>query len=399
MTMKLHEMQQRRDTIAREMRSLNETIGDAEWSPEQRSSWDGMTSELRSLDDKIKREVDLRAADNNFIDEHLRSDPDNQGNDEQRDAFDAYLRHGTNELSAEQRSALNEMRAQAASVGDKGGYTVPRTLLTKVVESMKQYGGIANVSQIIYTNSGNPIDWATSDGTAEEGELLGENAAGTEGDVTFGSATLGAKKLSSKIIRVSNELLADSGLDIEAFLGGRIAQRIGRGEAKHLIKGSGAGTPLQPRGLEVSVTGGVTGKTTMVLDYLDLTGLKHSVDPAYRASPKTRWAFNDSTLQAITEMKDSTGRPLWLPAVAGMAPSTILDHEYVIDQGIDGIGVGKKFMFFGDFDNFIIRRVNYMVIKRLVERYAEYDQTGFLAFHRFDCCLQDSAAIKALTGK
>lgn len=399
MTMKLHEMQQRRDTIAREMRSLNETIGDAEWSPEQRSSWDGMTSELRSLDDKIKREVDLRAADNNFIDEHLRSDPDNQGNDEQRDAFDAYLRHGTNELSAEQRSALNEMRAQATSVGDKGGYTVPRTLLTKVVESMKQYGGIANVSQIIYTNSGNPIDWATSDGTAEEGELLGENAAGTEGDVTFGSATLGAKKLSSKIIRVSNELLADSGLDIEAFLGGRIAQRIGRGEAKHLIKGSGAGTPLQPRGLEVSVTGGVTGKTTMVLDYLDLTALKHSVDPAYRASPKTRWAFNDSTLQAITEMKDSTGRPLWLPAVAGMAPSTILDHEYVIDQGIDGIGVGKKFMFFGDFDNFIIRRVNYMVIKRLVERYAEYDQTGFLAFHRFDCCLQDSAAIKALTGK
>lgn len=399
MTMKLHEMQQRRDTIAREMRSLNETIGDAEWSPEQRSSWDGMTSELRSLDDKIKREVDLRAADNNFIDEHLRSDPDNQGNDEQRDAFDAYLRHGTNELSAEQRSALNEMRAQAASVGDKGGYTVPRTLLTKVVESMKQYGGIANVSQIIYTNTGNPIDWATSDGTAEEGELLGENAAGTEGDVTFGSATLGAKKLSSKIIRVSNELLADSGLDIEAFLGGRIAQRIGRGEAKHLIKGSGAGSPLQPRGLEVSVTGGVTGKTTMVLDYLDLTALKHSVDPAYRASPKTRWAFNDSTLQTITEMKDSTGRPLWLPAVAGMAPSTILDHEYVIDQGIDGIGVGKKFMFFGDFDNFIIRRVNYMVIKRLVERYAEYDQTGFLAFHRFDCCLQDSAAIKALTGK
>lgn len=399
MTMKLHEMQQRRDTIAREMRSLNETIGDAEWSPEQRSSWDGMTSELRSLDDKIKREVDLRAADNNFIDEHLRSDPDNQGNDEQRDAFDAYLRHGTNELSAEQRSALNEMRAQAASVGDKGGYTVPRTLLTKVVESMKQYGGIANVSQIIYTNTGNPIDWATSDGTAEEGELLGENAAGTEGDVTFGSATLGAKKLSSKIIRVSNELLADSGLDIEAFLGGRIAQRIGRGEAKHLIKGSGTGSPLQPRGLEVSVTGGVTGKTTLVLDYLDLTALKHSVDPAYRASPKTRWAFNDSTLQTITEMKDSTGRPLWLPAVAGMAPSTILDHEYVIDQGIDGIGVGKKFMFFGDFDNFIIRRVNYMVIKRLVERYAEFDQTGFLAFHRFDCCLQDSAAIKALTGK
>ncbi|MGL5344883.1 MAG: phage major capsid protein [Plesiomonas sp.] len=397
---KLHEMQQRRDTIAREMRDLNEKIADAQWSPEQRASWDGMTTELRGLDDKIKREIDMRAADESFARDHSSSDDsDSNHNTEARDAFDAYLRHGLSEMSAEQRSALNEMRAQAASVGDKGGYTVPRTLLAKVVESMKQYGGIASVSQIISTDSGNPIDWATSDGTAEEGELVGENVQTTEGDAVFGSATLGAKKLSSKIIRVSNELLSDSGIDIEAFLSGRIAQRIGRGEAKLLVKGTGAGSPAQPRGLEASVSGGVTGKTTLLLDYLDLTALKHSVDPAYRASPKTRWAFNDATLQLITEMKDATGRPLWLPAVAGMTPAQILDHEYVIDQGIDAIGVGKKFMFFGDFDNFIIRRVNYMVLKRLVERFAEFDQTGFLAFHRFDCCLQDAAAIKALTGK
>lgn len=54
--------------------------------------------------------------------------------------------------------------------------------------------------------------------------------------MTFGTAILGAKKLSSKIIRVSNELLQDSGVDIEAYLAGRIAQRIGRGEAKYLVQ-------------------------------------------------------------------------------------------------------------------------------------------------------------------
>ncbi|EJD6358490.1 TPA: phage major capsid protein, partial [Escherichia coli] len=48
---------------------------------------------------------------------------------------------------------------------------------------------------------------------------------------------------------------------------------------------------------------------------------------------------------------------------------------------------------------FIIRRVTYMELKRLVERYAEFDQVAFLAFHRFDCVLEDVAAIKALTGK
>ncbi|CDM90150.1 protein of unknown function [Xenorhabdus bovienii] len=42
----------------------------------------------------------------------------------------------------------------------------------------------------------------------------------------------------------------------------------------------------------------------------------------------------------------------------------------------------------GDFNRFIVRRVTYMTLRRLVERYADYDQTAFLAFHRFDCILK-----------
>lgn len=61
--------------------------------------------------------------------------------------------------------------------------------------------------------------------------------------------------------------------------------------------------------------------------------------------------------------------------------------------------VPEKNSFSGDFNRFIIRRVTYMELKRLVERYAEFDQVAFLAFHRFDCVLEDVAAIKALTGK
>ncbi|HDH3135334.1 TPA: phage major capsid protein, partial [Escherichia coli] len=118
-----------------------------------------------------------------------------------------------------------------------------------------------------------------------------------------------------------------------------------------------------------------------------------------RRGPKFRLAFNDNTLKLISEMEDGQGRPLWLPDIVGVAPASVLNVPYVIDQEIDDIGAGKKFMFCGDFDRFIIRRVRYMILKRLVERYAEYDQTGFLAFHRFDCILEDTSAIKALVGK
>ncbi|MBR7443088.1 phage major capsid protein, partial [Klebsiella pneumoniae] len=111
----------------------------------------------------------------------------------------------------------------------------------------------ASVAQILNTANGRDIDWATSDCTTEEGELLGENTETSEEDVSFGGATLGANKRSSKLIRVSNELLQDSGVDIEAFLAARIATRIGRGEGKYLVVGTGTGTPLQPKVLAASV--------------------------------------------------------------------------------------------------------------------------------------------------
>lgn len=164
------------------------------------------------------------------------------------------------------------------------------------------------------------------------------------------------------------------------------------------MKGTGAGTPVQPKGLDVSVTGTVNAKTA-AFSWKDINALKHAIDPAYRNSPKFRLAFNDSTLKVLTEMEDGNKRPLWLPEITGVAPATILGMPYVIDQAVDSMEAGKKFIFCGDFDRFIVRRVTYMTLKRLVERYAEFDQTAFLAFHRFDCCLEDTSAIKALVAK
>lgn len=404
MTMKLHDLKQKRNTIATEMRAIHEKVGEGMMTEEQRTEWNKANTELEKLDEQIKREEQLRSLDQEFVDDNKQEQRNNPENDpeaakvERRNlAFDRFVRSGFGELSAEEKQALKELRAQGTSPDEKGGYTVPTQMLNKIIDQMKAYGGIASVAQILNTSNGQDITWSTSDGTEEEGELLGENTAASEQDVEFGTAILGAKKLSSKIIRVSNELLQDSGVSIEAYLGSRIAQRIGRGEAKYLVKGTGTGTPLQPKGLDASVTG--TVEASAAFSWKDINALAHKLDPAYRNGPKFRLAFNDDTLKNLKEMEDAQKRPLWLPSIAGVAPSTILGMQYVVDQAIDKMEAGKKFIFCGDFDRFILRRVTYMTLKRLVERYAEYDQTAFLAFHRFDCVLEDSSAIKALVGK
>lgn len=400
--MSLKELNEKRNTLAGQMRHLHETIGDNEWTVDQRTQWDNMKKELDSLDGKIERENELRQFDQQFVEaqeppQEKRSEANPEL--EHRTVFDRFMRQGAAELTSEQRKVLNEMRAQSVGANEQGGYTVPKEFQARIVEQMKAYGGLASVSRIITTSDGRLIEWLMADATAEVGELVGENQAVSEEDTGFGIATLGARKLSSKLIRVSNELLQDSAIDIEGYLAARIAERIGRAEAKYLIQGTGTGTPAQPKGLEVSVTGKTATTTADKVSWQDINALIHSIDPAYRGAGNTRLLFNDNTFRVLKELEDAQKRPLWLPSIAGVAPSTILGYQYVIDQGVADIGKDKKFLYFGDFNRFIVRRVSYMTLKRLAERYAEFDQTGFLAFHRFDCALEDTSAIKALIGK
>ncbi|NDO83279.1 phage major capsid protein, partial [Citrobacter sp. NCU1] len=58
--MKLHEMKQKRNTIAADMRALHDKIGDNTWTEEQRTEWNNAKGELKKLDEAIAREDELR---------------------------------------------------------------------------------------------------------------------------------------------------------------------------------------------------------------------------------------------------------------------------------------------------------------------------------------------------
>lgn len=283
---KLHELKQKRNTITTDMRALHDKIGDSAWTDEQRTEWKKAQGELQAIDEKIEREESLRSLDQSFIEQQeeeqrQKQNKDPKGEDpEQRVAvFDKWMRHGAAELTAEERQALRELRAQGIAPDEKGGYTVPKTFLAKVVEQMKAYGGIAGVAQILTTSDGRTMEWATADGTDEVGVLLGENEEAGEEDTEFGMDSLGALKLTSKIIRVSNELLQDSAIDMEAYLARRIAERIGRGEARYLIRGTGTGTPKQPKGLAASVDKTTATASATAVNWKEVLALKHSIDP------------------------------------------------------------------------------------------------------------------------
>ena len=233
------------------------------------------------------------------------------------------------------------------------------------------------------TSTGNDLPWPTNNDTGNKGVLIGENVEDAEQDAVYGSQTFKAHTISSKIIRVSVELLQDSAFDLPSEVGFMIGERIGRKENECFTIGSGTASPLGVVPNAVLGKTGANGQTTTIT-FDDFIDLQHSVDPAYRRSPSCVWMFNDATLAKVKKLKDDNLRPIWLPGFDVREPDTILGHRYIINQDAPVMAASARSVLFGDFRSYKIRDVSGIILKRLDERYAEYRQVAFVAFARVD---------------
>ncbi|TMR11743.1 phage major capsid protein [Nonomuraea turkmeniaca] len=371
---------------------------------EERTNWDAAEARLNQLAgdiereenfaklDKIDRSQIVVAGSGGEVEEREATDPEKR----YQDAFDAYLRHGMSGLRDEQRNMLmsrqSEIRAQSAGTNSAGGYTVPPGFLVRITETMKAFGGIMNIAEVITTDTGQPLQWPTFDGTSQVGQILAENTAETALDMTFGTKTLGAFTYSSRFVQVSLQLLQDTAFDLDSWVPRQLGIRIGRAVSTHLATGTGTG---QPEGLFTNATAGktgTTGQTTSVI-YDDLVDLIHSVDPAYRAG--ARFVMNDSSLKVIRKLKDADNRPLWEPSLQIGVPDTLLGYPITVDQGVAVMAANAKSIGFGDVSQaYIVRQVTGGQVLRLAERFADALQVGFLGFLRLDAKPNDSAAFR-----
>jgi HK97 family phage major capsid protein len=234
---------------------------------------------------------------------------------------------------------------------------------------------------------GNALPIPTDNDTSNSGAILTENTQTGAQDVTFGAVTLNAYTYTSKLVLVSNQLLQDSAFNLDAFLSGKLGTRIARAINTHFTTGDGAS---KPNGVVTAATlgkAGATGQTASII-WDDIIDLHHSVDPSYRRNG--RFMMADSSLKIIKKLKDGDGRYLWQSGVALKEPDTIDGKPYTVNQDMAAMATSAKPLLFGDFSKYFIRKVTGVQVLRLVERYADYNQTGFLAFERWDGNLVDA---------
>ncbi|HEX8585054.1 MAG TPA: phage major capsid protein [Allosphingosinicella sp.] len=326
-----------------------------------------------------------------------------------RSAFYKFLAVGgdASDLSQEERSALRggvaskqdlkELRAQSAGVAIAGGYTVPTELAAFIVRSMKAWGPMYDGTIVtdITTTSGHNITIPTVDDTANEAAARAENAAIVDdgsGDVVFGQKLLEAYVHATPFIRFSMELANDSAFGVEALLGDLIGERLGRIANRRNTTGTGAG---QPNGIVTASSLGKTSAAAAAITFDELLDLEHSIDPAYRVSPKCRYMFNDGTLLALRKLKDSEGRYIWQAGnVQQGVPASLNGRPYSINQHMDGLAAAKKPVIFGDLGKYFVRKVGSPLVGVMRERF--WPDLGIAGLIRFDGELSDTAAVKHL---
>lgn len=422
----LQQYYEERGQLVAEARSILDSIeneNDQTRITEAEQRHDAVMKKVDELDKKIQREerqVALESAE----EERRRQNRPNRGSgsasgvdnpeggedrtaeqaeEEYREAFYAMLREGgdMSALSAEQRQLLRrgyvENRVQTAGTDSAGGFTVPTTLANFIVSTMKDWGPMYDpgITTELVTSSGNAFDIPTNDDTGNTGALLAEGADLTDdnsGDLAFGEKNLNAFVYATPWLKISFELLQDSAFNLEAFIGAKLGERLGRIANQRLTIGTGSS---QPNGIVTAASIGKTAAAAAAIAADELIDLQHSVNAAYRRSPRCGWMFADTTLASIRKLKDGQGNYLWqMGDVRVGAPDLILGKQYFVNDDVAAMAANARTVVFGDMGAYIVRKVGSPLIGTVRERY--WPKIGMAGLVRFDGELTDTAAVKVL---
>lgn len=400
------ELREQRASRWEEAKSLHEQASEENrnLTDEEKQTWDRLSQRMDQLE-KEYTEIEEREERIRGIGEDLEKKQEaltarrefgakeenaEQNHEAHKRAFRNFIVGGWDNLGQEDRQTLQETRALASQVVGTnltGGYTVPTDFRATLVETMKEYGGMRNVATVITTENGRNLQIPTTDDTGNLAKLIGEaTAISNSTAVPFGRKTLEAHKYHTGPIKLSSELLQDSGIDVEGTVRRMMAIRFGRATEAHYATRSSTET-IGPHGIVNDSTGPVIAATLTAVTLEKLLDLEATVDPAYRRGAS--FMFNDSVRASLRKIREnstgSIGQFMWQPGVQNGDPDRLLGYPVVLNQEIASFGTsGNKPVWFGDFSHYWIRDVRPIAIRRLEERYAEEDVVALIAYMRTD---------------
>lgn len=407
---KSQELREQKLSLVSEARSIIDTA-DKDGrilNPDEQGKWDELMNRAEKVGGELEKEE--RREYQVAVEEELGKSrrklapfkPENTWNADrmQRDGFKAFALCGVSRLSPTLREAayncgidLNSrsMTVRAVGVGDSqaGAEVVAPAFFNQLTEALKAYGSVLDVAEILDRETGATVPFPTTNDTGNVGRIVSEHGGLTEQGVATDSVNITPYLYSSDYVKTSVQFMQDSAFDVESWLAGSLGARIGRILNQHLTTGDGSG---KPHGVVTGATAGkVHSPATGAVTYASLVSLQDSLDDAY--DPGAYWMMSKTTLSAIRQLEDDSGRALIWSSNDNLSTSlqyTLLGKPIKINRDMASPASTAKAILYGDFKNYKVLQVRQMVLQRLDELFALNSQVGFLAFARYGGRLVDA---------
>jgi HK97 family phage major capsid protein len=285
-----------------------------------------------------------------------------------------------------------EFRDYLAGSGNAGPHTVPTDFVNQLYVKLIENSGIRRTNvNVISTASGNPLDFPVA-ATHPNAVQFAEATPITENDGTTAVITFGAYKF-ARLVQISNELLNDTGVDLEGYLATQLGQAVGNAAGVQFVLGDGT---TEPQGVFVAASSGKVTASASVITAEELIDLQHSVIEPYRSN--AYWLMNDATAATLRKLRWGTNEPfIWEPNGQVGQPDLLMGKPVVTDPNVPTIATGNKVIAFGDFSSgYVIREAQGVQVQRSDDYAFNADLASFRVTYRADGKLVDNSAIKLL---
>lgn len=295
-----------------------------------------------------------------------------------------------NDDNAELRSLLSVAGAQGnfkiearAVLGSADGNYTSKSFGDEVLNKVKDRATVTKAGATVKADQGgNKLSAVSVDTIATAWTARGDALP----DTTTGTVKELSAYLVGGIVRVDNQQIQDSASDLVGLIAGEAGRTIANAVQVKLLTGDASD---EPNGI-LHTTGGAGVGVTAAASALtvgNLYTLRAKVPTA------TGWVMNSSTYGAIMALNTNG---LWSVDPSSNMPA-FLGVPVVIDENMPNIGANNKSVILGDFaGGYYLRVAGGIETQTLVERYAEYNQTGIKVQTRVDGVVTDSELIQVI---
>jgi HK97 family phage major capsid protein len=296
------------------------------------------------------------------------------------------------------KMAAGEIRGHEfrAITGSSTGAPVPTSFYEEIVKVARLVNPLLEYATVINTAGGENLQ-IPSQATFSTATIVGQGVSIGTSEPTFNAfTTLGAYKFSA-LAQLSRELIADSGVNIVAFLAEQFGNAFGYAIADKIVNGTGV---VENTGFLAVAGTGVTGSTGVAGAFTadQVIDLIYSLDGALRNRPSFAMLANSTSIAALRKLKDTAGNYVFQVGDSKDRRDLVLGVPVIETPAMPTAGTGVNSLAVGDLKSLYIRNAGGLQIDRSDDYAFGNDLATWRATWRLDSALVQKSNIKKFKG-